>query len=116
MRSVFFRFVLITLLPMFFYAQAPDTLWTRSYGGHFYDAGYSVQQTIDGGYIITGYMMDSFTMHAWLLKTDSLGDTIWTNTFGDDRWSFGMSVQQTSDSGYILTGGVGDDDVYTDVY
>jgi len=32
-----------------------DTLWTRTYGGIHYDAGSSVQQTSDGGYIVAGW-------------------------------------------------------------
>lgn len=36
------------------YAQAPDTLWTKTYGGSDNDYAYSVQQTLDGGYIIVG--------------------------------------------------------------
>ncbi|GAJ24067.1 unnamed protein product, partial [marine sediment metagenome] len=31
-----------------------DTLWRKTYGGAEGDAGYSVQQTSDGGYIIAG--------------------------------------------------------------
>ena len=32
-----------------------DTLWTHAYGWSGQDGGNSVQQTTDGGYIITGY-------------------------------------------------------------
>jgi len=32
-----------------------DSLWTKTFGGIGSDVGKSVQQTIDGGYIITGY-------------------------------------------------------------
>lgn len=35
-------------------AQPPDTLWTRTYGGAADDGGWSVQQTADNGYILTG--------------------------------------------------------------
>jgi hypothetical protein len=32
-----------------------DSLWTKKYGGYLWDEGYSVDQTLDGGYIIAGY-------------------------------------------------------------
>jgi nicotinamide riboside kinase len=83
-----------------------DTLWTRTYGGDTMDRGYSVQQTSDGGYIITGYTtsFDCGGGDVYLIKTDAIGDTTWTRTYGGTYYDEGYAVQQTFDSGYIIVG------------
>jgi hypothetical protein len=99
-----------------------DTLWSRTYGGSVGEDAQSVQQTEDGGYIITGYTM-SFgggrRENVYLVKTDADGDTLWTRTYGGTSGSdCGLSVQQTTDGGYIVAGysnsfgGLGNYDFY----
>ena len=82
-----------------------DTLWTRTYGGTSDDYGYSVQQTMDTGYVIAG-KTNSFGnfYQVYLIKTNSFGDTLWTRTYGGAGYDDGRSVQQTSDGGYIVAG------------
>lgn len=102
------------------YGGAPDTLpfgaylikidslgneeWRRAfYHGYrwgYYTVGLSVQQTLDGGYII-GTIKDSVLR---LIKTDTSGNTQWERTFYDKGGVWGYWVYQTRDGGYIATG------------
>ncbi len=96
-----------------------ETLWTKTYGGTNYDEGYSVRQTVDGGYVIAGYTYSfaAGSNDVYLIKTDASGDTLWTKTYGGTNNDVGYSVQQTADGGYIIAGhaasfGAEDADVY----
>lgn len=93
--------------------------WEQTYGGGQVDHGYSVQETADGGYIISGktasYGAGGFDVY--LIKTDVNGDTLWTKTYGGAEHDCGYAVRQTTDGGYVVTGytassGAGGDDVY----
>jgi len=80
--------------------------WSQTFGGSDKDRVYSVQQTTDGGYILTGYT-NSYGAggdDAWLIKTNAMGTEQWSQTFGGSDDDVTKSVQQTVDGGYILAG------------
>ena len=61
------------------YNSQGDTLWTKTFGGGDSDYGNSVQQTSDGGYIITGAYDYYGNGSVYLIKTDGQGNTLWIN-------------------------------------
>jgi hypothetical protein len=96
-----------------------DTLWTKAYGGTNDDEGNSVEQTIDGGFIITGttFSFGAGYNDVYLIKTNSIGDTMWTKTIGGIGFETGNSIEKTNDGGYIICGstssyGAGGEDVF----
>lgn len=96
-----------------------NLLWEKTYGGADWDAGYSVDETSDDGYIIAGgtYSFGAGDGDVYLIKTDTAGNFLWQKTFGDTSNDWAYSVQETNDGGFIIAGhtasfGAGSWDVY----
>lgn len=78
--------------------------WKRTFNLMEGNAGYSVQQTVDNGYIIGGSAVSEDKSYALLLKTDEQGNEDWKKTFSGLGDSIAYSVRQTNDNGFVLTG------------
>ncbi|MEE8596757.1 MAG: hypothetical protein V3T09_02990, partial [bacterium] len=85
-----------------------DIEWQKAYGESEGEGASSIQQTIDGGYIVAG----SNNIYGewgsiregniWILKLSSTGAIEWKHAYeGSDPYS-ASSIQQTSDGGYIV--------------
>jgi hypothetical protein len=95
-----------------------DTLWTKTYGGAGDLLAYTLQQTSNDGFILTGYTNASGAgnLDLLLIKTDESGNPTWTKTFGGPGLDVGHAVRQTTDGGFIVAGvtdlGAGNGDLY----
>ncbi|MEO6454263.1 MAG: hypothetical protein ABIN97_09335 [Ginsengibacter sp.] len=89
--------------------------WQKSFGGSGDDVATSIQQTIDGGYIIAGSSNSNdgdVTGHHgllnvsdyWIVKLSSTGIIEWQKSLGGSSEEEATSIQQTTDGGYILAG------------
>ncbi len=86
--------------------------WQKSLGGSAADVANSIQQTLDGGYIVSGYSAsndgDLTTnqggLDYWVIKLDNIGDIEWQKSLGGSLPDNSKSVQQTPDGGYLVIG------------
>jgi len=86
--------------------SAGRRVWDKTFSRTHYDAGYSVRQTFDGGYVIAGVtnLYGAGGSNVWLITTDASGNKVWDRTFGGTGDDEGHSVLQTTDSGYVVVG------------
>ena len=83
-----------------------ETEWSQTFGASGTDYGRSGSQTVDGGYLITGYS-DSFGdggFDAWWIKVDHNGNLERDKIYGESGDNRVFSSHQTLDGGYIMIG------------
>ncbi len=87
-------------------------IWQKTFGGSNDDMGYSIQPTLDNGFILTGNTLsndgdvidNNGATDTWVVKLDALGNLIWQKTFGGSDDDEAFSIQLTSDGGFIIAG------------
>ncbi len=77
-----------------------ELLWLRTYGSELSEWCFSLIQTSDGGFAMTGRRAGN----CWLVRTDEEGDTLWTKTYGGLRQDACNSIIETADGGFALAG------------
>ena len=98
--------------------SAGNMQWQKTLGGSSEDIATSVQQTIDGGYIVAGNSISAdgdVTNNKggsdyWVVKLDVSGNIQWQKSFGGTDYDYGSFIRQTSDGGYIVSGGTSSND------
>jgi hypothetical protein len=92
--------------------KAPKVEWKRCYGGSYWERGYSVLQTNDGGYILAGSAEsnDGDVSHnkgsadLWIIKIDNLGNIVWEKTYGGRKAESAKKIINTQSGGYLAVG------------
>jgi Secretion system C-terminal sorting domain len=80
--------------------------WSQTFGGEYRECGYSIYQTEDDGYIVSGYIILGVPgpRKILLLKIDSDGNEEWNQIIDVYDQATGYTVKQSSDGGYLITG------------
>ena len=86
--------------------------WQKTFGGYSWDVASSIQQTLDGGYVVAGRSLsnngDVTGNHGnedyWVVKINSIGNIEWQKSLGGSGSEHAYSIQQTFEGGYIIAG------------
>ena len=94
--------------------------WQKSFGFQGNDSGFSVIQTNDQGYLISGILDVSASggqgnssrtsnRHAggeyWTIRLNASGDMLWSKFFGGSFTDMPEGIVETDDNGFIIVGG-----------
>jgi len=88
--------------------------WQKALGGSNVDSGNSIQQEVDGGYVLLGMSAsnngDVTLNHGpfdyWIAKIDAIGNVEWQLTMGGDGSDEGVCLDRTTDGGYVCCGDI----------
>lgn len=81
--------------------QQGNMLWSKTHDlGYTYVTARDIQNTADGGFIVSGDINGNLLV----LKLNAVGDTLWSRNYGGNYEEEGHSVKQSSDGGFAIGG------------
>lgn len=89
-----------------------ELLWSKKFGDGAPDLGYSLLETENQGFILTGSGLFPMSTDGYsdvtVIKTDSLGNKIWIKSYERSDHSYAYAIEKITDGGYILCGQLND--------
>ncbi len=89
-------------------------LWDKTFGGPEVETMFSVEQCMDGGFVLGGYSASGISddksqasqgdLDYWIIKVDSLGNKQWDFAIGGNHGDVLIASGLTKDGGLILGG------------
>ena len=81
--------------------------WAKTFGTATYEWSPFIEQTVDGGYIVSSIGWYSGSRDFLIIKLTSTGTIQWQKFLYGASWDRPHSIRQTSDGGYIVAGETG---------
>ncbi|TDP89666.1 flagellin-like hook-associated protein FlgL [Halanaerobium saccharolyticum] len=88
-----------------------ELAWEKTYGVTGEETVGNITTTNDGGYVLTGSMVENGDRNLWAKKLDHDGSEVWSRNYGGSGSDSGNYIEQTADGGYIITGSSSSDDL-----
>ena len=109
LKYLYGRFFTILLTVIFLFEVSDisaQSFWSRTYGGANEDAGLSVIETPDSGYMVVGYTgsLGNGASDAYIIKTDSVGIFQWHKTYGGANVDIAEKIIPAFGGGYFIAG------------
>lgn len=90
-----------------------EVQWQKCLGGSGYELAYDVQQTADGGYLVSTQSTSSDgevpinhgLADAWIVKLDAAGDITWQTSLGGSGYDYLYGILTMQDGRSVLAGG-----------
>lgn len=114
--KILYSFVVIALLVYnsTIWAQSPNVLWQKTYGGSDGDLLYDIIRDTFGNYLLSGYSLSPISGNCtentygltdyWVVKVDGDGTIVWQNKYGGNDSDNLYTAIETSDGGFLLLG------------
>ena len=83
--------------------------WSKNFGGSYTETGNYVQETIEGGFIVSGSTesVGQGLYDIWIVNTDYTGNEIYTQTFGGNMDDKALGGTKGSNGELIIIGYTG---------